>query len=558
MGLINKMADTIRKGLRNFLNVTPAPESTIVINEGIDFLTSCVKNRIWYAGKSRQLTELYSQLDVPSTMFWKARMTKGREIRKIHVNIPSMIVDTIVNIIMTDFNGVEITSKNTTAYSETWKTLEKSNKLNNVLKEALIDIGIVGDGAFKISYDKSISENLIIEWYPAERVKFTYVRGRIREVIFYTDYVENRKKYQFAEIYGYGFIKYELYNENGKQIPLNAISKTNWIDGQGVTFDDSVMWAIPVIYGKSSLYKGRGKGLIEDKEGCFDSLDEAWSQWMEALRAGRVKTYIPGNLIPYDENTGKPLSPNPFDNQFIELGDMVDENGKARIQIESPTIQHESYLNSYITALDLCLQGIISPSTLGIDVKKLDNAEAQREKEKTTLYTRQNFIELLENVIPQLVKTSINADLIIRNQAVISDDIEIKVKFGEYANPSFESQVETVGKARQGGIMSITTSVDELYGDSKSEDWKAEEVQRIKEEMGIATVEETSEVDDIMSNTPIKSDSNMLNGAQIGSLMNVIKMVKEGNVTRNEAISIITATLGISRENAESFIEEQL
>lgn len=500
MGLINKMADTIRKGLRNFLNINPAPGNTIVINEGIDFLTSCVKNRIWYAGKSRQLTELYSQLDVPSTMFWKARMTRGREIRKIHVNMPSMIVDTVVNIIMTDFNGVEVTSKNTTAYGETWKTLEKSNKLNDVLKEALTDVGIVGDGAFKISYDKLISENLIIEWYPAERVKFTYVRGGIREVTFYTDYVENRRKYQFAEIYGYGFIKYELYNDNGKQIPLNSISKTSWIDGQGVTFDDSVMWAVPVIYGKSSLYKGRGKSLIEDKEECFDSLDEAWSQWMEALRAGRTKTYIPRNCIPYDENTGKLKQPNFFDDQFIELGDMVDENGKARIQTESPTIQHESYLSSYITALDLCLQGVLSPSTLGIDTKKLDNAEAQREKEKTTLYTRQNFVELLENVIPQLVKTAINADLIIKNRAVISDDMEVKVKFGEYANPSFESQVETVGKARQNGIMSIATSVDELYGDSKSEDWKAEEVQRIKEEQGIATVEEPSEADDV---TPI-------------------------------------------------------
>lgn len=39
--------------------------------------------------------------------------------------------------------------------------------------------------------------------------------------------------------------------------------------------------------------------------------------------------------------------------------------------------------------------------------------------------------------------------------------------------------------------------------------------------------------------------------------MNVIKMVKEGNVTCNEAISIITATLGISHENAEKFIEEE-
>ena len=500
MGLIHKMAETVRTGLRNFLNINPATANTIIINEGMDFLTSCVKNRIWYIGKSKQLTELYSQLDVPSTMFWKAQMTRGREIQKIHVNIPAMIVDTITNIVMNDYNGIEITSKSTTAYSEIWDNVQKSNQFDDILKEMLKDIGVVGDGAFKISYDKEISENVIIEWYPAERVKFTYVRGRIREVIFYTDYYENKKKYQFVEIYGYGFIKYELYNANGKQIPLNSITKTSWIKGEGVSFDKSVMWAVPAIYGKSSMYKGRGKSLIEDKENCFDSLDEVWSQWMEALRAGRSKTYIPGNLIPYDEKTGKALSPNPFDNQFIELSDMVDENGKARIQVESPTIQYESYLSSYVTALDLCLQGILSPSTLGIDTKKLDNAEAQREKEKTTLYTRQNFIELLENTIPKLVITAINVDSIIKNQAVISDDIEVKLKFGEYANPSFESQVETIGKARQNGTMSIETSVDELYGDSKSDDWKKEEVQRIKEELGVATVEETSEKDDI---TPI-------------------------------------------------------
>jgi len=40
--------------------------------------------------------------------------------------------------------------------------------------------------------------------------------------------------------------------------------------------------------------------------------------------------------------------------------------------------------------------------------------------------------------------------------------------------------------------------------------------------------------------------------------MNIIKMVKEGSVSRGEAISIITATLRISRENAESFIEERM
>jgi hypothetical protein len=497
MGLIKKMADRVRKGLRNFIQYNPAMEHTIIIDENMSRLTNCIKNRIWYNGKSKQLSQLYSQLDVPSTMFWKARMTRGQEIRKIHVGLPSMVVDTIANIVMSDYNGVEITSKNSTSYSERWAVIEKSNNFAEILKEALTDIGIVGDGAFKVSFDKNISEEPIIEWFPAERVEFVYIRGRIREIKFYTDYYERGKKYQFCEIYGYGYIKYELYDDNGKDIKLNSINATSWIDGQGVKFDKKSIWAVPMIFGKSQDYKGRGKSLIEIKEDAFDSFDEVWSQWQDSLRAGRTKTYIPDNLIPRDPETGEAASPNPFDNRFIITEPSGKENAADKVQTETPTIQHDAYLSSYVTALDLCLQGIISPSTLGIDTKKLDNAEAQREKEKTTLYTRNNYVELVENVMPQLVMAVLNADEEIKGGTAVKENLEIKVKFGEYANPSFESQVETVGKARQNGTMSIETGVDELYGDSKSDEWKAEEVKRIKEEQGIVTEPETSEFDDI-------------------------------------------------------------
>lgn len=64
------------------------------------------------------------------------------------------------------------------------------------------------------------------------------------------------------------------------------------------------------------------------------------------------------------------------------------------------------------------------------------------------------------------------------------------VKVGEYANPSFESQVETVAKAKQGGIMSIERCVEELYGDSLDEHCKEEEIARLKAEQGIQDVEE--------------------------------------------------------------------
>ena len=78
------------------------------------------------------------------------------------------------------------------------------------------------------------------------------------------------------------------------------------------------------------------------------------------------------------------------------------------------------------------------------------------------------------------------------NQKSIGTDIEVTIDFGEYANPSFEAVVETVSKAKTGGLMSIEAAVDELYGDTKDDDWKAVEVKRLKEEQGITEIEEPS------------------------------------------------------------------
>lgn len=167
----------------------------------------------------------------------------------------------------------------------------------------------------------------------------------------------------------------------------------------------------------------------------------------------------------------------------------MDEKGENKVQTDQPVIPHDSYLASYVTALDLCLQGIISPSTLGIDTKKLDNAEAQREKEKTTLYTRNAIVEALQETLPKVVSAAVNAYNILIGQQV--EDVKVDIPFGEYANPSFESQVETLAKARPGvALMSVEAQVEELYGDSRDDEWKREEIARLKAEQGIAEVAE--------------------------------------------------------------------
>ena len=98
-------------------------------------------------------------------------------------------------------------------------------------------------------------------------------------------------------------------------------------------------------------------------------------------------------------------------------------------------------------------------------------------------------MEALQEILPEVVGAAINAYNILTKKPV--EDVKVDIPFGEYANPSFESQIETMSKARPGvALMSIEAQVEELYGDSRDDTWKEEEIARLKAEQGIAEVEE--------------------------------------------------------------------
>src|SRR5690606_15409131 len=210
--------------------------------------------------------------------------------------------------------------------------------------------------------------------------------------------------------------------------------------------------------------------------------------WIDAIRVGRVQKYIPEDLVPRNENTGAPLEPNPFDNQFIKMRSSLREDADDKIITVQPDILYQAYVESYANALDMCLQGIISPATLGIDLKKTDNAEAQREKEKATLYTRGAIIDVLNEVIPRLVDTTLKVYDTMRSRR--PGEYQATVVFGEYASPDFGTVVETVGKAKTYGIMSIEQAVQELYGDTWTEEEKQAEIARLKAEQGYIEADE--------------------------------------------------------------------
>lgn len=485
MRWLTTLNENIKRGIRSWLNIQPSNPYSIQIQEIMDFELNAIRNRIWYRGDGNELEQLYQQSEeyADRYKFWASRSTPGMEMRKIHTGLPGLIVKVLAAIVLADMNDFDFDSQKQEAL---WKEIDRKNnfrrKMNRVLRETLY----IGDGAWKVTVNTRKSPYPVIQWYSGDRIELVYDGDDLREVVFKTPYTAHRKQYVLCEHYGYGYIRSELYLGE-KEVDLTAIDQTretkNW------DFDPEIILAVPLQVYESTKWEGRGGSIFDGKLDSFDAFDEAWSQWMDALRAGRARTYIPESLVPRNPDTGEMTKPNPFDNRYFVGDNDMSENADNKVQTEQPSIPHDSYLASYVTALDLCLQGIISPSTLGIDVKKLDNAEAQREKEKTTLYTRNAIVEALQDTLPKLVSACINAYYLLNKQPV--EEVKVDIPFGEYANPSFESQVETLAKARPGvAIMSVEAQVEELYGDSKDDEWKKAEITRLKAEQGIVDAEE--------------------------------------------------------------------
>ena len=67
MRLISTMADKVRKRIRSFLQIEEAQSSNIYIQETLDFESNAIKNRIWYLGDSKELSQLYQSINCKIT-----------------------------------------------------------------------------------------------------------------------------------------------------------------------------------------------------------------------------------------------------------------------------------------------------------------------------------------------------------------------------------------------------------------------------------------------------------------------------------------------------------
>lgn len=489
---MGRIGEKVKSMVRNWLQIQPATVNSIVIQEALSFQASVIRNQIWYRGDASELEQLYKQLGqqdpTNAARWWAAVPGNNLKLRKIHSGLPAILVDTLAYLVKSDLDNVTF---KTDKGKDDWEELQAKLNFQEIVGKGIVGTLKSGDGAWKISVDPQASDVPIVEFYEADRVEYIKKHGHIVGIRFWTDYAERHKTYRLCETYSIDSVSYRLY-DGDSEVSLGCVPEL--ADLKPAQFAGDFMMAVPLKVFESAKYPGRGKAIYEGKLDSFDALDEVISQWWDAIRAGRVKKYIPEDLVPSDIKTGEKQQLNDFGSEYIKTGTDSHEDAVSKIETIQPEIRYEAFLASYMAALDMCLQGIMSPATLGIDVGKMSSADAQREKKDVTGYTRNTITGVLEKTLPQLICAILMTYDVMQNRT--PEIYEPSVEFGEYGAPSFDSRVEIVNKAATASTMSVETQVDEMWGNSKDNEWKAAEVNRIKQLRGIEIVEEPPKVGD--------------------------------------------------------------
>lgn len=477
--------ERVKNMIRSWLEIQPAPGVGITIREPVSHETNVLRNRIWYRGDASELDQLFKAMandSVGQARFWAAAPLH-ETIRKAHSGLPGVMVEAMVSIVRSDLTDLDFEENKEAAAR--WQEIAKDNAFPDLVGQAVADTLVTGDGAFKISFDQDVATGPIMEFWGADRVEYVRRHGRVVEIHFLTPTGSPGRV--LKEIYSPGGVRYVM-QDGEREYPITG--ETEFGDLRPVEFDGDFLLAVPLQFWPSSRWRGRGQSIFDKKTDAFDAHDEIISQWMDAVRSGRVQKYIPENMIPRDPATGALLIPNSFGTTFAQVSSSNKENAQDEIKTVQPDIKYEAFVASYSATLDLCLQGIMSPATLGIDVGKMASADAQREKKDVTGMTRNAITAALEKALPQLAQTALEAGDILAGK--MPGTYKASISFGEYGAPDFDSRVKTLSSAATGGIMSVQAQVDELWGSSKDNEWKAAEVRRILNERGIAELEEPS------------------------------------------------------------------
>ena len=475
---------------------------------------------VWYAGDADELLNFYTRaytIDYnydplynrnKKSYFWAVSSTEN-DIKRSHSGQPRNIVDTLVDII--GLPNIFIGDKKLETINARLKDILDENNFDKLVLQKARPLTLVeGWGGWKINWDTGFSDNPILLYYRADAVDFIFRNDRLVAII-YKDYYQDEKGKDYILFETRRIEKREIKDDvTGLKstVPCLIIEKELFkISGQSEVLQKMKLSDLPQLKDTkdsiivtnfnsflgwpSIIYEDNhedvyGRSIFTGKIDLFDDLDQCYSQAANTVRRSTTIEYFNTLYLEKDEKTGIPKMPHAFDRKYIgykgaKTGDGNLDNA-GPVQAVQPRLDFTSYSIEEQNILVNILSGIMSPATLGIDVAKKDNAAAQREKEKVTIFTRNTVIYEETKIFKKLANDLLVAWELMHTGKITCKKYDVSVQYEEFADASFENKLETVLTGWQSGIMSDETALRYLHGDKLGKEMFDKELAWVKEQ----------------------------------------------------------------------------
>lgn len=467
---------------------------------------------LWYEGDGDELLNFYTHQNTieynfepyydrnKRSYFWSISSTEN-DIKRTHSGQPRNIVDTLVSIMpfpivkATTISGIQ---DSVNIAQQNLEHIIKEGNIKSIYTQEQMPLTLVeGWGCWKINWDKDLSDYPYPVYYRAENVDFIYKSNKLIGVTF-RDYYNDAKghRYMLCETR-----RKKIDRETKKRMLVieKELFRVNNQDDDQITkvdfcnvpeLEDTLSYieigpvdfllAVPCIFYKNTArVGGYGRSIFTGKIDLFDDLDQCLSQSANAVRKSTPVEYFNTDFLERDKN-GLPIQPHAYDRKYTTFSGQRNADGSSTstepVQTTQPDINFQQYSDQATSILMQIVNGILSPATLGIDISKKDNAEAQREKEKITIFTRNTIINAEIDILKDLFSQLLCAYEFMQTGKISLKSYDISIKFSEFADASYENKLDALCTAYNANNMSTKMFMQKLYGDSLSEeDFKEEQ-----------------------------------------------------------------------------------
>lgn len=503
-------------GLVKTDNLRAESERLTFINNDAEITRQRLREyNIWYGGDGDELLNFYTYQNTleynfepwysrnKRNYFWAISSTEG-DIKRTHSGQPRNIVDTLVNILRFPLIDCNEAESEDGKFNRLQQIIDDCG-LEKIYKNQQLPLTLVeGWGCFKINWDKTLSDYPFPLYYRADQVDFIYRSNRIVAIVFKDYYTDGENKnYLLAETRSIKFengvryleIEKELFKANDSNEFVERIEEP-WgeivpelkeaYENRRVRVDNfNKLLAVPcIIFENTARVGGYGRSIFTGKIDLFDDLDQCLSQNSNAVRKSTPVEYYNSDFLERDPETGMPIQPKAYDRKYSVYAGQRDGNGGSTssdpVQVTQPNLNFEQYTSNAIQILLQIVNGLMSPATIGIDIAKKDNAEAQREKEKVTIFTRNGIIDALVPIYKELCSELLCSYELMHTGLITKQSYDVSVKFNEFADDSYENKLEKLGQAFDNQLISEEMFMKKLYDNDLTKDEFEKELNWLK------------------------------------------------------------------------------